>query len=265
MPKSKFRFVAALTTGLMLSTLSAQAGPAQSSQTPLGLDFFAVFMATGTIPFAPHPNPQIAGCGVSIFCDGDYFHQMIMGRDAAATAAEAQRAKDYFLTRFGVDVDDLVAQGRMSFDDFFLDPRGEYRAYTIAGAKIHPDGWVVRDGGFVATVLDPAGVTLQGEFAGQGLIAPPGGLLVWGSYNILAAAPSGQPRGEVVIDYRSHMPMIANTWEELVVNCQLSLDGFASGERSGKAQGMGTVALTPDFSGVTLSWRNVLTVGGLDL
>lgn len=239
----------------------------QASQQPIptGFDDYAVFMATGTIPFTPHPNSQITGCGVSIFCNGGYFHQQIMGRNLAEIAIEKQRAKDYFYSRFGVDTDVLVSEGRVLFSSFFLDPRGEYRAYTVAGRKVHADGWVVRDGGFVLTVIDPAGVEISGEFAGQNLIIPADGLLVFGSYNIQATNKKGKPKDEIVFDYRSEMPMIANAWGELVVNCQISTDHFSGELLGGKAQGMGTVTLSSDFSGLVLNWRNVLSLGGLDL
>ncbi|MBT8079527.1 MAG: hypothetical protein KJO31_13190 [Gammaproteobacteria bacterium] len=254
-----------LLPGLILIVLPAMSHAGPRQHVPAGFDHYAVFMATGKIPFSSHPNPQITGCGLSIFCDGAYFHEVIMGRDAAEIAVEAQRAKDYFLSRFGVDVDALVAAGRMDFFSFYLDPRGDYRMYTLAGTRVPSRGWEVRDGGFAAMVTDPNGVELSGEFQGQGLVMPPEGLLVWGSYNVLATNARKKPITEIVIDYRSEMPMIGNNWGELVVNCQLSLDAFQDGELSGKAQGMGTVIPTSDFSGLRLNWRNVLTLGGLDL
>ncbi|MDJ0941582.1 MAG: hypothetical protein QNJ00_17595 [Woeseiaceae bacterium] len=245
----------------VLLSLTADA-QADRRGVPAGFDQYLVYMATGTVPFASHPNPAITGCGMSLFCDGDYFHRNIMGRTTGEIEAEAARAKEYFSARFGVNVDDLVAAGRLRFFSFFLDPRGEYRAYTIAGKRVPASGWVVRDGGFAAEVVDPAGIELAGEFAGLGLPPiPMGGLLVFGDYNILATSPWGKRKRnrEIVISYRSDMPMIANNWGELVINCQLSTDDFEDGTNDGKAQGMGTVSPTP--YGLTLNWRNVLTIG----
>jgi hypothetical protein len=250
---------AAMLLCLSLNTRAEQRADSLG-KVPAGFDQYLVYMATGTVPFAPHPNPDITGCGTSLFCDGDYFHEVIMGRDAAEVEAEAERAKTYFAGRFGLDVDALEAAGRMRFFSFFLDPRGEYRAYTIAGRRPPVEGWVIRDGGFVAEVLDPAGVELGGDFANSGLPpVPMGGLLVYGNYNILATNKSGKRKREIVIGYRSDMPMVANSWGELVINCQLSLDDFAYGIHGGKAQGMGLVNPTPN--GLALSWRNVLTIG----
>ena len=247
-----------LTAALCAAATTTTATERQSGPVPAGFDHYLVFMATGTVPFAPHPDPEITGCGTSLFCDGDYFHRTIMGRSTQEIDAEAARAKSYFKARFGVDVDALVASGRVRFFSFFLDPRGEYRAYTIAGVRIPADGWVVRDGGFAVEVLDPLGIELGGEFVGSGLPpVPPGGLLVFGNYNILAT--NGNRSREVTISYRAEMPMIANSWGELVVNCQLSSDDFADGTNDGKAQGMGLVSAGP--AGLTLSWRNVLTIG----
>ena len=253
-------------TGLVgLFALFSVNSYAQQQAVPDGFDDYAVYMATGTIPFSPHPNPEITGCGASIFCDGNYFYDEIMGMDAAAIANEEQRAKDYFASRFGIDVGDLVASGRATFSSFFLDPRGEYRLYTKANRKVSSEGWVVRDGGFALTFLDPNGVPLGGEFDGLGLVVPADSLLVWGSYNVQSTNPNGKNKEAIIYDYRSEMPMIANDWGELVVNCQLSITDFASNEKDGKAQGMGTVSLSSDFSGLVLNWRNVLTIGGLDL
>ena len=235
---------------------------AKNQSLPDGFSDYLVYMATGTIPFTPHPNAQISGCGTSLFCDGDYFQTVIMGRSQAEVDVERQRAKDYFLTRFGVDVDTLEADQRIVFSSFFLDPRGEYRAYTAANEKAPSEGWVVRDGGFVLTVLDPNGIELGGEFEGLGLPPiPAGGLLLYGDYNILISKQGKKKSRTKVISYRSDMPMVANLWGELVVNCQISPDSFATNQHAGKAQGMGLVI--PGATGLTLSWRNVLTLGGL--
>jgi hypothetical protein len=226
---------------------------------PHGFNDYAVFMATGTVPFEPHPIPEISGCGGFIFCDGKYFHEVIMGRDATEIDQEAAKAKEYFLDRFGIDVDNPALAGRVDFSSFYLDPRANYRIYTMAGEKIPAHGWEIRDGGFVALVIDPEGVELGGEFTGSGLAIQPGGMLVYGNYNIQKTNSHGKPKGEIVYSYRSDMPMIVNDWGELVVNCQISIDGFTDGEHDGKAQGMG-LPLVPDAHGFTLSWRNVLTL-----
>ena len=249
-------FTAALCAVATLMPASAR----DSGPVPAGFDQYLVYMATDTVPFAPHPDPEITGCGTSLFCDGDYFHRTIMGRSTDQIQLEEARAKSYFNARFGMDVDALVAAGRARFFSFFLDPRGEYRAYTMAGQRVPAEGWVVRDGGFAFEVLDPLGVELGGEFVGAGLPPiPPGGLLVFGHYNILATNPAGNRERTVVISYRSDMPMVPNSWGEFVINCQLSTNDFASGTNDGKAQGVGLVI--PGATGLSLSWRNVLTIG----
>ncbi len=261
------RLLAPIFAAMLLCSASfvhAESRSPKAGDVPAGFEQYLVYMATGTVPFAPHPDPEITGCGTSLFCDGDYFHHTIMGRDADEVEAEAARAKAYFVDRFGIDVDAMVAAGRMRFFSFFLDPRGEYRAYTVAGRRAPAEGWVVRDGGFIAEVVDPAGIELGGDFANSGLPPLPfGGLMLFGNYNILATGKNGKRQREMVISYRSGMPMIANGWGEFVINCELSLNDFASGVHGGKAQGMGLVL--PGPGGLTLSWRNVLTMGSAKL
>jgi hypothetical protein len=187
-----------------------------------------------------------------------------MGRSQAEIDMEEQRAKEFMEDRFGLIVDDLVDAGRLAFQSFFLDPRGEYRAYSVADAKVRSEGWVVRDGGFLAIVEDPAGIELGGDFAGLDLPPIPlGGIVLTGNYNIQTTNPEGFPKGEIIVSYRSGMPMVANAWGEFVINCQISLDDFADGENSGKAQGMALVLPAPEGAGLAMSWRNVLTIGGL--
>ena len=151
--------------------------------------------------------------------------------------AEIAKAKACLLAGFGLDADDPANAGRLVFFSFMLDPRINYRACTAAGRKVPSQGRVVRDGGFGIRVIDPAGFEPGGEFAGQ--IAPPGDLAIFGNYNIEVTAPDGRPKDEIVISYRSDTPMSANAWGELVINCQISDNGFADGSNNGKAQGMG--------------------------
>ena len=68
------------------------------------------------------------------------------------------------------------------------------------------------------------------------------------------------PKGEIIVDYRSAMPMIASDFEEFVINCQISTDAFDCGGRDGKARGMGLVLLNVTFTEMTVSWLNVMTI-----
>ena len=68
------------------------------------------------------------------------------------------------------------------------------------------------------------------------------------------------PKGEIIVDYRSAMPMIASDFGEFVINCRISTDAFDYGGRDGKARGMGLLLLNETVTEFTLSWRNVLTI-----
>lgn len=57
--------------------------------------------------------------------------------------------------------------------------------------------------------------------------------------------------------------MIANDFGEFVVNCQIPTDAFDDGARDGKAQGMEPVLVDETSLEMTLSWLNVLTIGGI--
>lgn len=256
--------IVAIAAGCLLS--GSPSARAQGQATPEGFSDYLVLMATGTIPLGV-PHPEIEGCSGDLFCDGDYFHKVIMGRTDAEIAEEARKAKDFMAERFGLDVDALVAAGRLAFFPFQIDPRGQYRAYTVAGAKVGSEGWIVRDGGFAAAVLDPNGIEMGGKFAGSGLVIPETGMVLAGVYNIQVTNPAGKPKGEVLVHYRSGMPMIPNDFGEFVINCQISLDEFGGdpvdGARGGKAQGMGLVLVDGAVPEMTLSWRNVVTADGL--
>ena len=84
--------------------------------------------------------------------------------------------KQFFLDRFGINVDDSIENEKISFVSYMLEPRMEYRAYVISGMIIPHSGFIVRDGGFGIIVTNPEGLTLTEEFAG--VTAPLGSLMV---------------------------------------------------------------------------------------
>lgn len=247
----------------LISTLAGAvllAGSVQAAKQGVPATFtnYLVFMANGSVPIGA-PSPDVPGCGLTnfIFCDGQWYQENIMKRTQGEIDTEVARAKAYWLTRFGLDADAPANIGRLVFFSWSMDPRVNYRVYTIAGMKLPSEGWAVRDGGFALQVIDPNGIELGGDMTGQ--VAPPGALLLYGNYNIQKTKADGTPDGEIVIAYRSDTPMITNNWNELTINCQLSTDGFADGTNSGKAQGMG-LPLTPTPQGTfETNWRSVLT------
>jgi hypothetical protein len=239
---------------LLFLLMAPQAGSA--AQPVAGqFDHYLVFMATGSIPLGV-PHPTVPGCGAGLFCDGDYFQTNIMKRSATEVDIERQKAVDYWKLRFGVDVYDPDLSGRIDFLSMYIDPRGDYRVYTIANKRVPSEGFEIRDGGFVMMVTDPQGITLGGDFSGQLLAA--GSMLVYGNYNIAVTNKQGKIKNEMIIWYRSHSPMIANAWGELSINCQVSLDNWQS-DNTGSASGLGQPLLVSPENTLDLSWRNVVT------
>ena len=150
---------------LVLPALAFATNGGPPSPTPQGFDKYLVFMGAGLYDTEILP------------AEGDlavWFHEEVMGRSVAEIATEKIAADAFFEERFG--------PGLMSMA-FGLDPRNEYRAYTISGEWIGEDGWVVRDGGFMVMVPDDGsgGKTLYGTYGGPtGKWIPAGASIVYG-------------------------------------------------------------------------------------
>lgn len=222
---------------------------------PEGFDQFAVFMATGAFdPTSPNPDPAITGC-FFMFCDPAYFQEEIMGWTAAEIVAEEAAAKLFFLERFGLDVDALIAEGRVDYIPFSIDPRIDYRMVHLAGRRVPSEGWPVRDGGFLVVATDPAGIPLGGEQAGETM--PAGASVVYGYYNVLTRRPNGRPGREIVIHYTSPRPSLPVDGPVGFI-CDAEVDGLPTG----RAQGVISREPLPDGR-IVFSVRNVLTFPGL--
>jgi len=172
---------------------------------PVGFNQTLVFMATGAFdPANASPYPGLEGCDSGTeLCDGHYFQSHIMGRNQQQIADRAQESKDYFLSRFGVDTDALLAEGRIEWVSFFINPDYEYRVHFATGLSPDKDGWIIRDGGFAILVVDPNGIELGGEFTGHR--AELLNVLMYGEYSILQTHPNHPPKQQIV-QYRSSEP-----------------------------------------------------------
>jgi hypothetical protein len=168
----------------------------------------------------------------------EWFHRDVMGRDHAAIAAERSAADAYFQATFG----SLYTPG--SLGAFGLDPRVGYTAYVISGENVPPDGWVVRDGGFMATLTD-------------------GTLVVYGDYSIQAMRPgrAGRLADPIIIHYESVDPIHPHPDGSGYFRCRLSSRSFFD-FGGGLAQGMFANQTLPDGRVVT-NIRNILTFPGL--
>jgi hypothetical protein len=192
-----------------------------------------------------------------------WYHQTIMGRTPAQVAVVQAKADQYFLDVFGILPGNSVAFG--------VDPRNEYRAYFISGKDVPPEGWVVRDGGFMVAIGDDGsgGTTLHGTWGGAaGRWVPKGSFVVFGDYNIAVTGPGRgdgndkEVRKPILIHYESAEPIIPNPYQAgILFQCRLSSNDF-NDFGGGLAQGISIPHKTADGRTIA-NIRNILTFPGL--
>jgi hypothetical protein len=215
-----------VSTALGLATL-AVAHSTWPPPAPFGK--YLVYTAAGVYdPTVPPAEGDLA----------DWFHREVMGRDDAAFNAERAAADAYFQATFG----SLYTPG--SLEAFALDPRVGYTAYFISGENVPPDGWVVRDGGFMATLSD-------------------GSFVVYGDYNIQPrrTGRGGRETKPIIIHYESVDPIHNHPDGSGYFRCRLSSRSF-NDFGGGLAQGMFADQTLPDGR-VVSNIRNILTFPGL--
>ncbi len=255
------------------------AGAASGSPAPEGFDRYLVYIADGEY------DPADTGPADA----GDFFQQQIMGRTAEEAAAQEQKARDFFEQRFGITAAHIES-GAVAFNSSMLNPDWGYTAHTIAGESVPAEGWVVRDGGFSAVVMDPAGFDLGGQYAvehaGQDLHVPQGTAFAFGDYNILVRdpgngkhadvydavnawvqeywdtgvigekpeLPGNQELREITLHYRSGDPLIVNQFGVMHFTCGLvdSADdlGVSEADWDGIAQGVVRAPMPVEGSGL---------------
>lgn len=220
-------------------------------KTPEGFGKFLVFMGAGTYDM-DDPDFELP--------DGLFFQEEIMSRTQDEIDQKESDAKEFFKNRFGIDVDDPENEDRVRFRSFIMDPRNEYRAYVISGLRVPPEGFVVRDGGYLALLIDPEGFTLGGEFDGE--LTPFGTMFVFGDYNIdISSSELSQKLGRdnIIIPYKSGYPVVIEVNrsifdQRLMFQCELDSEEFGSGIAQGVSGG-----LTLDNGMFRANIRNVLT------
>ncbi|WP_133719086.1 hypothetical protein [Methylocaldum gracile] len=219
---------------------------------PTDSNNYVVYLADGLYdPLTPNPNPQITNCDPATnLCDGDYFQKEILGRTEEEIVAAEQQAKDYFNSRFGIDVDDPANAGRLVFRMFQIDPRVNYHVIFASGKRVPGEGWPVYYGGWIIMVVDPKGIDLGGDFAGAHTGF--GGMFIFGE-NVLDTT-SGQKDGNryskppkehdrIVIHYQSPEPPFVPRPGPLGVGesaimfkLELSSNAFGSGLARGRGE-----------------------------
>lgn len=239
---------------------SGVATAASISTPPDGYNKYLTYIANGQYDVFSE-NPDVPAC-FQQFCDGIFFQTEIQQRTAAEIEALAAAAKEFFIWRFGIDVDDPANAGRVTFAPFYLDPRNKYRAYAISHKFVPSKGYEVRDGGFGITITDPNGYTLGGEF--DGVQIPAATTLGFGEYNI-AVTHRGHRVRTINISYRALLPLAPTTLGLVPFMCELHrgrLDDNNFGQqavaRQGIAQGLGSFFPLGDGT-FKINIRNSLT------
>jgi hypothetical protein len=242
--------------GLVLTAVLSLAGCGEGAEDPMGLAppsgyvRYLMFMANAEVPIEM-VKPV----------DGTDFHRTIMKRDDAAFEAQRLAAIQYFRERYGVE--DVDKNPNFFLRAYQVEPFANYRAYQISGEQVPLTGWEVRDGGWEARVINPAGFTWTGgEFAGQ--FAPPGTFLLYGDYNIKTDDCGGRkscdkPR-EIIMHYRSRCPItIPGPKLPEVVTFKFSCEVFSDEYGKGLGQGISQPQLTAAGTRFQYNAREVIT------
>ncbi len=199
--------LAILTAGLIIShPLPASDSPEYRSQhylwprsdsrlkrrinpAPQGLKLFVVYMANGyvdlneTDPELP-PNmvivPQAPGMLI-----GTFFHEVIMCRSQEQIEEHRLAAIEYFYQLFRLEPSDYAIDpanpsgARLILLPYMVDPRLNFRVYSSTGERISRRGVHMRDGGWIAQVIDPEGYQIS-----NGDTIPAGSTFRYGDYNM---------------------------------------------------------------------------------
>jgi len=188
--------------------------------------------------------------------DGLNFHSNVMGRSEEEINVSMQEAKDFFIQRFGLD----LISGDIYFSGFEATPDINYHVVLSSGENVPPEGWVVHDGGWIAAVVNPAGVDLGGEYTGTHV--PPGTMFVKGNYKIVKTSKhhqnsnhaSDKNKNIVVIDYQARKPILVESDGSFAVSCELYNEKWGEGQAIGA-----TLPFVLSDGRMVYNTRNVLT------
>ena len=175
--------------------------------------------------------------------DVDFFQRAIMRRSPAEIAQNKASAEAFFLQRFGLDFTKTAPDamgvehipGAM-LSGFRLNPKANYRAYTISEERVPSQGWEVRDGGWA--VMLEGDQLVFGEYGGaSGKMVKDGAMIVFGDYNIAADRPGRHNDKPIVIQYFSGSPIIADMDGVTSFVCDLSHPQWGAGKARGLVEG----------------------------
>ncbi len=181
----------------------------------------------------------------------DYPYTTVLGWTKEQVDAEEQKAIAFFVERFGVDPTAAEWQGKVAYSIGMSDPRWNYRAYKIPGRNVPAEGYTLWDISFNAWVIDPAGIVLGGQYAGQ--TAGPGSGFVYGHYIIDTGSE------KIVVALQSHRPVVSAPNGMAIIECEIQTDDFGSGI----AQAVGLFEPVGTDGTLRITGRNMLTFAGL--
>lgn len=174
--------------------------------------------------------------------DGLDFQENVMLRSAAEISEHRMSAIKYFEERFGINFE----SGSIFFNGFEVMPEIEYHVILDSMKRgIRNDE--IQDGGWIAVVVDPNGVTLGGQF--DGLRVPQGTMFVYGDYKI-----NKRNRSEVIA-YKSNKPFIPQFDGSFIASFDV---------HSKNSYGKATATISPKASGDGFMTANIKNVVQFD-
>ena len=188
-----------------------------------GLGLFSTQFDTYLVFSIPETVQIVPGTPTSF--DGTEFLQDVVGLDDVA--AEAEQAKNFLNSRFGIDIDRLVAEGRGFFAIFEINSAIGNSVRVLNDTFVPARGLPLRSGGFAFTATDPGGITLGGDVAG--MVLQPGGIVAQGYWSF---KPLKQET--VVLKWTMKTPLMRNLSQFPLFYTDVStLDGSQIGTGAG--------------------------------
>ncbi|HRI39277.1 MAG TPA: hypothetical protein PLO50_12020 [Nitrospira sp.] len=170
------------------------------------------------------------------------FQRNVMHRSDAEIGANRTEAITFFNSRFGVD----VSNPNVYFNGFEGMPDIQYRAVIVSHERVPKTGWHVHDGGWLAVVTNPDGLTLGGEFAGAHV--PFGTMFLYGNYKV------DRPHSPIVLHFQSRKPIMPDAEGSVVIDCEISSAVYGRGQAIGA-----TLPIKLPNGQLVFNTRNVIT------
>lgn len=179
-----------------------------------------------------------------------------MGRDDDYIADQRSDAIDFYMSKFGIDAEQLVEDGRAILFPFLVNPDGNYRALDVSGEAVGASGWQLFDTGWQLMVTDPNGVMLGGSMP---MMAPMGAFMMYGEYFLFPRdIPNDCPRTyrpePINIQYTSGCPVIPDPMNFFFFICDLHHPEWGEGYAGG-----GQFAHLEADGSLTFNTRNEVT------